>query len=1550
MTILDITNPTLPIVKSITTPDDNANIHSPFAVSTVDIDDSAYAIVASRTNSKIAIFNITNPMNLTQVSVLEHGADYTLEGVTITIPIKMDNSTYILTAARDNNSVGIIDISDPKMPKQVALFEDDLNLGLHSAHSIETISINGRTYALVASPGEDAMQILDVTHPLLPFPVSTVRYGTEYPALLKPHDVTAIKVEDSTYALLSAVNADSVQIIDITNPESPRPASNITHGTEYVQLDRPQTLKAVQIDGVAYTLIAARNSSGVQIIKLEHEKTTLSPFSITTNNTNSSYAKAGDTVSIQITVNDTIDQSKSTVQILNLNASTDTNRLNTINASVTIPADSIEMNASITALIANYLGVTVNLTETNLTGPNVFVDTISPTITLNGDANYTVFVNSSYMDPKAVASDGDPNYTHNYTITNSSSLNTTMIGSSVNYTYTADPDGAGNPGASINRTVTVIDYDPFNVTSLIVNSDNSANSSYAKAGDKIRIILEIDGSVGNATGTILGDDDYEKNILSGSSAGSSGGTVILTKTITQSDTNGNLTFDIFVTNSSGYAARVTQEDLVDTLIIIDTIHPTITLNGKNNTISILDRTYTDANATAYDLSYGSKNIPPMGDVNITREGNYTLIYSAPPDFAGNEAQNITRNVIVADLPPIEIQNLSISSNNVNNVSYAKAGDNITVRLVVDDVIIAHDVEILNNTLNLTVTNSTGEINATISVPNNLAIEKYATFNIAIENNQTLTLNVTQKDITDSNVFVDTIAPTISINGDITEYYLLQNRSTNLIPNATATDGDPNYARTYTVTSNTTLNTSVLGSSAIYTYTADPDGAGNPGESVDLLVTIVDYSPINITDLTVQSNNSNNSYAKAGDQVTITLITDGTDVGNVTGNILGDTNFAQNSSNGAITFSKIITQSDTNGNLTFDIFMTNSSDYATRVTQENLLDNNIIIDTVSPLIYLYGANNTVSYVGSPYVDAGAISYDLSYGIKDVTGTSTVTGTVGTYDVTYDAPDSAGNPANIIRIVHVQQLPQLSLTNASSDLLLTPESPIADPAQYPHLTDPFHIETVQIDGSTYALVASNKDGGFTILNMDNPESPSLVFSATRTQTNYSAIQGILGASPIQIQGKTYVVTISQSKILIADITNPESTTFVSERSNGTDYPYLHAMTAISTFNIGDAAYAIIVSQSDSWVSILNITEPANPTHLTVLENGANYDLNTPRHIAIIDADGSTYAVITSRTTGTVTILNMDNPEMPVQIHAIKDGIDLALTSATGIEIVQINTRSYALVVSNNDHAMQIIDITHPQLPFPVSTVQSSGTEYSGLNSPHYVTALQVEDATYAFVTSPSIDSVQVIDITNPSQPNPVAVLQNGTEFMHLDFPLYIESVQTDDAAYALVGSRDSNGIEIIKLGYNITTQTPFSITSNNTNSSYAKAGDTVSVQITVNGTIDQSKSTLQILNLNANVDTSSLNTINASVTIPAGDIEMYVNVTASITNHLGAMLNLTESNVTDQNVFVDTIPPTITLNGRANYTVLVDSIIQIQKLLHQMEIQTIRTITPLQTAAL
>ena len=644
ITILDITNPVLPIVKSITTSSDNANIAAPFAVSTVDIDGSAYALVVSKANSRIVIFNITDPMNLTQVSVLQDGADYTLGGITHVTPIKMDGSTYILTAARSSNSVGIIDIGNPKMPEQVALLEDDSNLALKSANSIEIISINGRTYALVASPGDNAMQIIDVTHPAFPFPVSAVRHGAEYPALLRPHDVTAIKVENSTYALLSAINDNSIQIIDITNPQSPHPASHINQGTEYTNLEKPQTLKAVQINGTAYALIASRTSNGIQIIQLEHEKTIQTPFSITSNNTNSSYAKAGDTVSIQITVNDTI--YSQTTQILNLTTHTVIDP-NTINASVTIPADSIEMNASVTASITNYLGVRLNLTENDLIGQNVFVDTISPTIELIGDANHTVFVNSSYMDPGAVASDGDPNYTHNYTITNSSSLNTTMVGSFELYTYTADPDAAGNLGENVTRNVTVVDYEPITVTSLIANSNNSVNINYAKVGNEIRLTLTADAPIETVTGDILGDDNL--------AVSQSRGNVIIRKIITQNDTNGNLTFDIFASNSSGYAARITQNDLTSSNIIIDTVSPLLYLYGVNNTVSYVGSSYVDAGAISYDISYGIQDVTGVSTVTGTA-GTYDVTYDAP-DSAGNPA-NITRIVHVQELPQLSLSSES----------------------------------------------------------------------------------------------------------------------------------------------------------------------------------------------------------------------------------------------------------------------------------------------------------------------------------------------------------------------------------------------------------------------------------------------------------------------------------------------------------------------------------------------------------------------------------------------------------------------------------------------------------------------------------------------------------------------------------------------------------------------------------------------------------------------------------------------------------------------------------------------------------------------------
>ena len=215
--------------------------------------------------------------------------------------------------------------------------------------------------------------------------------------------------------------------------------------------------------------------------------------------------------------------------------------------------------------------------------------------------------------------------------------------------------------------------------------------------------------------------------------------------------------------------------------------------------------------------------------------------------------------------------LNITSNNTNP-AYAKAGDKLTVHLTLDYFDHVRSASILGHSLS---TNRDGNyLNLSRNVPNT-DIEYNATFHVTVRTGSIDTY-FSQDDLSYQNIFVDTIAPKISIDGNKTTYSLLRDRSIDRIPNATASDGSPGYLGLYNTTITGNLDNSIIGSTANYTYTAYPDAAGNLGDSINLTVTVTDYPPINITSLTVKSDNSVNSssYAKAGDVITISLKHDG----------------------------------------------------------------------------------------------------------------------------------------------------------------------------------------------------------------------------------------------------------------------------------------------------------------------------------------------------------------------------------------------------------------------------------------------------------------------------------------------------------------------------------------------------------------------------------------------------------------------------------------------------------------------------------------------------
>ena len=171
----------------------------------------------------------------------------------------------------------------------------------------------------------------------------------------------------------------------------------------------------------------------------------------------------------------------------------------------------------------------------------------------------------------------------------------------------------------------------------------------------------------------------------------------------------------------------------------------------------------------------------------------------------------------------------------------------------------------------------------------------------VTNDDGVTLTVTEDDLSDlgqTNVFIDTVSPSLTLIDGPANYSIV-NGTTPIIRNVTAHDGDPNYLETYTLTTNATVDTSVNGSVYNYTYTAVADTAGNLGESIIRIITIIDADPIGVTSLSITSNSGDN-FANAGKTITLRLETDSTDLGNFTGTLLGR-EFTNSTSGGTATF-------------------------------------------------------------------------------------------------------------------------------------------------------------------------------------------------------------------------------------------------------------------------------------------------------------------------------------------------------------------------------------------------------------------------------------------------------------------------------------------------------------------------------------------------------------------------------------------------------------------------------------------------------------------------
>ena len=381
-------------------------------------------------------------------------------------------------------------------------------------------------------------------------------------------------------------------------------------------------------------------------------------------------------------------------------------------------------------------------------------------------------------------------------------------------------------------------------------------------------------------------------------------------------------------------------------------------------------------------------------------------------------------------------------------------------------------------------------------------------------------------------------------------------------------------------------------------------------------------------------------------------------------------------------------------------------------------------------------------------------------------------------------------------------------------------------------PSRIDTFQIGDSIYAGVSGNFS--FTIVNITDPSSPSQV---TVLDTTVDSMFALSVGEYVVIDGFTYAISTSDDdeSVLIINISNPSLPSLVTHITHGADYTGLDNPFGITTVTINSSTYALVTAFNGDGVQIIDITDPSNPSPVSVITDGVGgyKELDGAIHVTTVTIDSSTFALVASVWDNGVQIIDITDPYNPAPASAITNGVGgyTELFHPHAVTTVTIDSSTFAIVTAISGDGVQIIDITDPYNPAPVSALTDGRDGFTELDGPYGITITTIGASTYAIVASVWGDGVQIIDITDPYNPTPASAITDGVDgYTELHHAIHVTTVTIDSSTYALVAGKYDDGIQIIKIEPEY-----ISAHTSNQNPKYAKAGDTLEINFATSDTI-------------------------------------------------------------------------------------------------------------------
>ena len=174
---------------------------------------------------------------------------------------------YAAVIGQLSHSVRIVDVTDPRdlgVPALKGQITDDTSTLLRGPIDIAHYQTNNRHYAVVAASQEDGIQIVDITNPNSPTAAGHLA-DTDDLEMRGADGVAVYSVGGRTYAVVTGNSEDGIQIVDITDPHNIFPTGNLAD-TGMLELDNPRGVVVHRIGDRYYAVVAASHDDGIEAV------------------------------------------------------------------------------------------------------------------------------------------------------------------------------------------------------------------------------------------------------------------------------------------------------------------------------------------------------------------------------------------------------------------------------------------------------------------------------------------------------------------------------------------------------------------------------------------------------------------------------------------------------------------------------------------------------------------------------------------------------------------------------------------------------------------------------------------------------------------------------------------------------------------------------------------------------------------------------------------------------------------------------------------------------------------------------------------------------------------------------------------------------------------------------------------------------------------------------------------------------------------------------------------------------------------------------------